>query len=79
MPGGTPYPSGDIRVVDHRLQDISGAMRWYMPDASDVRFLAVNGTMTIRQCRAKYDFTLVVITCTLMKFLGPFSPHWTMH
>ena len=54
-----PYPSGDIAVVNARMQDISGGMRWHMHDAYDIRFLAVNGTVTVGSCQAKYDFTLV--------------------
>ena len=54
-----PYPSGDIAVVNARMQDISGGMQWYMRDAYDIRFLAVNGTVTVGSCQARYDFTLV--------------------
>ena len=54
-----PYPSGDIAVVNARMQDISGGMRWHTHDAYDIRFLAVNGTVTVGSCQAKYDFTLV--------------------
>jgi molecular chaperone GrpE (heat shock protein) len=54
-----PYPSGDIAVVNARMQDISGGMQWNMRDAYDIRFLAVNGTVTVGSGQAKYDFTLV--------------------
>ena len=30
-----------------------------MRDAYDIRFLAVNGTVTVGSCQARYDFTLV--------------------
>ena len=54
-----PYPAGSIAVVDAHLQDISGGMQWYMQGADDIRFLAVNGTLTVGASRARYDFTLV--------------------
>ena len=54
-----PYPSGNIAVVDARLQNISGGMQWNMQQAEDIRFLAVSGTITIGASRARYDFTLV--------------------
>ena len=34
-------------------------MNWNMQDASDVRFLAVSGTLWVGDCRTTYDFTLV--------------------
>ena len=34
-------------------------MDWNMQDASDVRFLAVSGTLWVGDCRTTYDFTLV--------------------
>ena len=34
-------------------------MDWNMQDASDVRFLAVSGTLWVGNCRTTYDFTLV--------------------
>ena len=73
-----PYPAGSIAVVDARLQDISGGMQWYMQGADDIRFLAVNGTLTVGASRARYDFTLH-IPCTSMKHHGSFSPLSTMH
>ena len=54
-----PFPSGDIAVVNARMQDISGGMQWYMRDAYDIRFLAVNGTVTVGSAQVNYDFTLV--------------------
>ena len=54
-----PYPAGSIGVDNAHLQDISGGMQWNMPDAHDIRFLAVSGTVTVGPSRAKYDFTLV--------------------
>ena len=42
-----PYPSGTIAVVNARMQDVSGGMQWDMRDAYDIRFLAVNGTVTV--------------------------------
>ena len=54
-----PYPAGSIGVDNARLQDISGGMQWNMPDAHDIRFLAVSGTVTVGPSRARYDFTLV--------------------
>ena len=54
-----PYPAGSIGVDNARLQDISGGMQWNMPDAHDIRFLAVSGTVTVGASRARYDFTLV--------------------
>ena len=59
MPKQTPYPSGAIAVEDARLKDISVGMDWNMQDASDVRFLAVSGTLWVGDCRTTYDFTLV--------------------
>ena len=59
MPKQTPYPSGPIAVEDARLKDISVGMDWNMQDASDVRFLAVSGTLWVGACRTTYDFTLV--------------------
>ena len=59
MPKQTPYPSGPIAVEDARLKDISTGMNWNMQDASDVRFLAVSGTLWVGDCRTTYDFTLV--------------------
>ena len=46
-------------MVNARMQDISGGMQWNMRDAYDIRFLAVNGTVTVGSGQAKYDFTLV--------------------
>ena len=60
MPGGIPYPWGDIRVLHPNLIDISGGMQWNMQQADNVQFLAVSGTMVVGDVRAKYDFTLVV-------------------
>ena len=60
MPGGTPFPWGDIRVLHPNLVDISGGMQWNMQQADNVQFLAVSGTMVVGDVRAKYDFTLVV-------------------
>ena len=59
MPRQTPYPSGAIAVKDARLRDISTGMNWNMPDAREVRFLAVSGTLWVGDCRTTYDFTLV--------------------
>ena len=59
MPKQTPYPSGPIAIEDARLKDISVGMDWNMQDASDVRFLAVSGTLWVGACRTTYDFTLV--------------------
>ena len=59
MPKQTAYPSGAIAVEDARLRDISTGMNWNMQDASDVRFLAVSGTLWVGACRTTYDFTLV--------------------
>ena len=60
MPGGIPYPWGDIRVLHPNLIDISGGMQWNMQQADNVQFLAVSGTMVVGDVRANYDFTLVV-------------------
>ena len=59
MPKQTPYPSGPIAVEEARLKDLSVGMDWNMPDASDVRFLAVSGTLWVGASRTTYDFTLV--------------------
>ena len=59
MPKNTHFPSGPIAVEDARLTDISAGMNWNMQDASDVRFLAVSGTLWVGDCRTTYDFTLV--------------------
>ena len=59
MPKQTPYPSGPIAVEEARLKDVSVGMDWNMPDASDVRFLAVSGTLWVGASRTTYDFTLV--------------------
>lgn len=62
MPAGSHFPSGDIFVLGKNETDITKGMRWVMPDADDVRFLAVNGPMAVGDFRAKYDFTLVEYT-----------------
>jgi len=59
MPRQTAYPSGAIAVEDAQLRDISTGMNWNMPDAREVRFLAVSGTLWVGDCRTTYDFTLV--------------------
>ena len=59
MPKQTHYPSGQIAVEDARLRDISTGMNWNMPDAREVRFLAVSGTPWVGDYRTTYDFTLV--------------------
>ena len=59
MPKNTHFPSGPIAVEDARLTDISAGMDWNMPDASDVRFLAVSGTVWVGDSRTTYEFTLV--------------------
>ena len=59
MPKQTHYPSGPIAVEDAQLRDMSAGMNWNMPDASEVRFLAVRGTLWVGDCRTTYDFMLV--------------------
>ena len=59
MPKNTHFPSGPIAVEDARLTDISAGMDWNMQDASDVRFLAVSGTVWVGDSRTTYEFTLV--------------------
>ena len=78
-----PHPSGNIAVVDARLQNISGGMQWNMQQAEDIRFLAVSGTITIGASRARYDFTLVEyhlhideVPWIIFSTLGLFYPHY---
>ena len=59
MPKQTHFPSGPIAVEDARSTDISAGMNWNMPDAREVRFLAVSGTLWVGDCRTTYEFTLV--------------------
>ena len=59
MPKPNPFPSGQISVSDQHLLDMSAGMNWDMQHASNVRFLAVRGTIWVRDCQAAYNFTLV--------------------
>ena len=59
MPKSTPFPSGPIAVADQDLLDMSAGMNWDMRDASNVRFLAVRGTIWVGDCQTTYNFTLV--------------------
>ena len=59
MPKSTPFPSGPIVVADQDLLDMSAGMNWDMRDASNVRFLAVRGTIWVGDCQTTYNFTLV--------------------
>ena len=74
-----PYPAGSIAVVDAHLQDISGGMQWYMQGADDIRFLAVNGTLTVGASRARYDFTLVAYAMHIDETPWLIFPLSTMH
>ena len=38
---------------------MSAGMNWDMRDASNVRFLAVRGTIWVGDCQTTYNFTLV--------------------
>ena len=44
-----------------------------MRDAYDICFLAVNGTVTVGSCKAKYDFTLVEYHLYIDDLTDPFS------
>ena len=59
MPKPTHFPSGPIVVADQHLLDMSAGMNWDMRDASNVRFLAVRGTIWVGDCQTTYNFTLV--------------------
>ena len=59
MPKPNPFPSGQISVSDQHLLDMSAGMNWDMQHASNVRFLAVRGTIWVGDCQATYNFTLV--------------------
>ena len=59
MPKPKPFPSGPIGVSNQHLLDMSAGMNWDMRDASNVRFLAVRGTIWVGDCQTTYNFTLV--------------------
>ena len=53
------FPSGPISVRDASYTDETNGRNWIMQQASDVRFLAVRGTIMIGDVPLYYQFTLV--------------------
>ena len=53
------YPTGHISVKEASLLDETNGRNWTMPQATDVRFLAVRGTIMIGDTPLYYQFTLV--------------------
>ena len=53
------FPTGHISVKDASLLDETSGRNWTMPQANDVRFLAVRGTIIIGDTPLYYQFTLV--------------------
>ena len=53
------FPAGHIRVEEASFLDETNGRNWTMPQANDVRFLAVRGTIMIGDTPLYYQFTLV--------------------
>lgn len=54
------YPISEIRVVKHRLQNLTGGMNAHMPQGGSVEFFGISGTITVGTSRVMYDSTMVV-------------------
>ena len=53
------FPSGTISVRDASYEDVTSGKHWVMPQATDVKFLKVQGTIVIGNVQLPYHFTLV--------------------
>ena len=59
LPTRRCFPTGHISVKEASLLDETSGRNWTMPQANDVRFLAVRGTIMIGDTPLYYQFTLV--------------------
>ena len=53
------FPTGHVSVKEASFLDETSGRNWTMPQANDVRFLAVRGTIMIGDTPLYYQFTLV--------------------
>jgi hypothetical protein len=59
MPGGKPFPSGELRVTKQQMSDVTTGLSFRPLDAEQIKYLWVTGIIQIGTAEAAYDFTLI--------------------
>ena len=59
MPGGTAFPTGELRVTKQQMSDVTTGLTFRPLDAEQIRYLWVSGIIQVGTAEAVYDFTLI--------------------